>query len=199
MAEQMRLPLPGDLGLAPGGGMAMAIVRWGTGPARLKHGRFWRHPALYGHAALCVASTGKGPGEVTIVEATPSGVVERNVPITHFDWSTGGPLTQQFSDGTADREAAVYAMRALLGEGYDWPNIGRALASWAFPAFWGSEDENNGKVICSEATTWSLREAGADLDPPVSLKTPAGRVVPNTLAPLMAFWPKTQPGRYGLS
>lgn len=198
MSEPMRQPLPGDLGLAPGGGVAMAVVRWGTGAARLRHGRFWRHPALYGHSALCVKATGKGPGEVTIVEATPGGVVERNVPIRHFDWSTGGDLTRQYESGAADREIAVAAMRSLLGKGYDWPNIGRAMASWAVPAFWGSEDRDNDKVICSEATTWSLRKAGADLDPPVSEKTPAGRVVPNTKAPLMAFWPKTQPGRYGL-
>jgi|tagenome__1003787_1003787.scaffolds.fasta_scaffold20988194_4 hypothetical protein len=197
MTEPMRQPLPGDLGLAPGGGFAMAFVRWGTGVSRLKHGRFFRHHALYGHAALCVAEMGEGSGEVEIIEATPGGVIKRNVPIPHFDWSTGGDLTVQFDAGIASREIAVAKMHELLGKGYDWPNILRFVAEWAWPGFAGQEDEDNKKVICSEACTWALREAGATCGV-LGGDKPAGRVSPNDLAPLMAFWPKTQPSTYGL-
>lgn len=197
MSEPMRQPLPGDLGLAPGGGLAMAVVRWGTGTARLNHGRFWRHPALYGHAALCVGPA-SDPAKVLIVEATPDrGVIEREVLITHFDWSTGGELTAQYTSGQASRDEAVRLMRSLKGHGYDWPNIARAIAAWAVPAFWGAEDRDNGKVMCSEATTWALRGAGATAGV-LGEKRPAGRVVPNTCARLMAFWPKTDPKKYGL-
>lgn len=174
----MNTPLPGDFGLAPGKGMAMAVVRWGTGLPRWRHGRLVRRPARYGHAALCVGWDVRAD-EPLIVEATPGGVVRRNVPASHFEWSTGGPVTRQYSAG-ADRDKVVAAMMSLLGQGYDWPNIGRFVLAWAWPGFPGTEDRENGKVICSEAVVWALRSGGVDVG-----TAPAGRISPNDLAPFL--------------
>lgn len=173
-------PLPGDFGLAAGKGLAMAIVRWGTGIPRIKGGRLIRRPAKYGHAAMCVGWDSRAD-QPLIIEATPGGVVRRNVSVSHFDWSTGGPISKQYGLDQADRDKAVGGMMALLGRDYDWPNIGRFVAAWAWPGFPGVEDKDNQKVICSEAVVWALRGAGVS----ILGTTPAGRISPNDLAPFL--------------
>lgn len=176
-----RYPLPGDFGLAPGGGWAMAVVRWGTGVPRFKHGHFIRTPARYGHAAVCVGWDA-GAGQPIIVEATPGGVVKRTVAYDHFDWSSQGPLTPQLGidPGGPVREAIVRAATGLVGEPYDWPNIGRFLLRWARPSFTGrpEPDAGDGEVICSELVVWAYRHAGVKgmLD-----ATAPGNVAPNDL------------------
>src|SRR3954464_13060697 len=124
----MIIPNRGDIGLARGGGPAMAMVRWGTGIRHLSWGRFWRIPAKYGHAAVCIGP-GPSPDEVTIIEATPSGVIKRNVWITHFDWSTGGPYDDQLTEEVRDEIARI--ARSYLGRHYDWPSIADFLRRWA--------------------------------------------------------------------
>lgn len=174
-------PRPGDFGLAPGGGLAMAVVRWGTGVPRIKHGHLIRRPARYGHAALCVGWD-EGANSAVIVEATPTGVVRRTVPVAHFDWSTEGSLTPQLTDEV--RLAIVQAADALVGEPYDWPNIGKFLIRWAAPSFTGriEPDAGDGHVICSELVVWAYRQGHVTgmLD-----SSAPGNVAPNDLLPYL--------------
>lgn len=162
-------PRPGDIGLAPGGGIAMTIVRWGTGLPRFKYGRFIRRSATYGHAAFCVGThtvpshSGRkapSPDEVMIIEATPGGVVERNVSIGHFDWSTDGPFDVQLDEG--DRREIQRLAHSMLGAGYDWPNIGKFLWRWWVPSFDGrpEPDDWDDETICSELCVWGWRSVG---------------------------------------
>lgn len=181
-------PLPGDFGLAPGGGWAMAVVRWGTGVPRIKHGHFIRRPARYGHAAVCVGWD-DAANQPVIVEATPGGVVRRTVALNHFDWSTDGPLTPQLTP--AVRETITRSADALVGEPYDWPNIGKFLIRWAAPSFTGrtEPDAGDGHVICSELVVWAYRRGhvAGMLD-----SSAPGNVAPNDLLPFLGpFRPKT--------
>jgi hypothetical protein len=153
----MTIPNRGDGGLAKGGGPAMAAVRWATGARRLSWGRFWRIPAKYGHAAVCI---GPGPSadEVTIVEATPKGVIKRNVPISHFDWSTGGPFDVQLTDDVRDQ--IVVICTGFLGKHYDWPSITRFLRRWATLETYQGRESGDGHLFCSELWVRAWRGAG---------------------------------------
>lgn len=153
----MIIPNRGDIGLAKGGGPAMAAVRWGTGVRRLSWGRFWRVPAKYGHAAMCVGP-GPSPDEVIIVEATPGGVIKRNVTITHFDWSTGGPFDPQLTEEVRD-EACRIAL-GYLGRHYDWPSIASFLRRWATLETFQGRESGDGELFCSELCVRAWRGAG---------------------------------------
>jgi hypothetical protein len=156
-AVTMIIPNRGDIGLAKGGGAAMALVRWGTGGRKLSWGRFWRIPAKYGHAAVCVG-LGPSPDEVIIVEATPAGVIKRNVPITHFDWSTGGPFDAQLTEEV--RGEIVYIALGYLGKRYDWPSIASFLRRWVSLEKYQGREAGDGHLFCSELCVRAWRGAG---------------------------------------
>lgn len=181
----MSYPGRGDFGLAKGGGWPMAVVRWGTGARRWSWGRFWRLPAKYGHAAVCV---GPGPGpegaQVVIVEATPAGVIKRNVDVTHFDWSTGGALAGQLTEEVRD-EICRNAL-SFLGRRYDWGSILGFVGRWAVATYVRSERTGqpaDRSLICSELVVRAYRHAGVEFP---GLETrPAGTVAPSDLAPFL--------------
>lgn len=177
----------GDFGLAPGGGWPMRIVRWGTGVPRFSWGRFVRTPARYGHAAVAVS--GEREGKVEIVEATPQGVKRRWVPVTHFDWSAGGPLTPQMTLPVRQKISDV--ADSIVGQPYDWPNIAKFLVKWAWPSFAGhyEKDYADGQTICSELVVWAYREAGVTGFLP---ERAPGSIAPNDMAVFLGpYRPKT--------
>lgn len=141
------LPRPGDFGIKPGGGWAMWLVRLGT---------FSR----YGHAAEVVETRPNQPNNpwpVRIVEATPSGVIDRWVSVDEFRWSTGGPLDKVLTDEMRwDIIARAFKQR---GKGYDWPSIGKFLVRFFNAKFKGwSPDHPDRKLFCSELIVWNRRE-----------------------------------------
>ena len=109
--ERIVDPRPGDYGLVRGTGFLMWCVRVGT-------------RSKYGHAVMCV---GYGPGldTATIVEAQPSGAVQRTLtPAETFaiTWFTAAPPPNV-------RGPLVTQARRLVGIGYGWTDIA-ALAAW---------------------------------------------------------------------
>jgi hypothetical protein len=156
-------PRPGDFGLSRGGGLAMAVVRWGTGAPVFKYGRWFRRPAKYGHACVVVGGTRlnlpDGAVEVDVVEATPAGTRRVWVPVDRFDWSTGGPLEPQLTDGR--RDIIVRTAIGCIGRGYDWLAIAEFIPRWAWSKYRGhDQDHPDAKVICSELVAWTYRVAG---------------------------------------
>jgi hypothetical protein len=163
-------PQVGDIGLTKGGGPVMAIVRWGTGVRHFSWGRFWRVPADFGHAAICVGTFHveapppyglKAPsaGEVVIIEATPKNVIIRNTKISNWTWSTGGPFDGQL---TPERRAGIALTAAKqLDKGYDWPGVADFLRQWANSSYKGrDQDHPDSHLFCSELDVWSWRENG---------------------------------------
>lgn len=159
----------------------MAVVRWGTGARRWSWGRFWRLPVKYGHAAVCV---GPGPSDsqVVIVEATPGGVIRRNVDTSHFDWSTGGALALTEDD----RDEIVAAAGSYVGRRYDWGSIVGFVGRWAWASYVRAERTGqpaDSSLICSELVVRAYRAAGVEF--PGLEKRPAGTVAPSDLSPFL--------------
>jgi hypothetical protein len=154
----MNTPCVGDIGLTKGGGPAMALVRWATGVRHFSWGRFWRVPADFGHACVCV-----GPGirhdEVLIVEATPKKVVMRFSKIDCWTWSTGGPFDDQLLD--VRRVGIAELARDQVGKGYDWPPfVDFARHWWRSSYYGGDQDHPDDRLFCSELGVWVWREKG---------------------------------------
>lgn len=157
----------GDIGLTKGGGPAMAFVRWATGVRHFSWGRFWRVPADFGHASVCVGTyeiaapgglLAPSPDEVIIVEATPKNVIMRNSRIDHWTWSTGGPFDNQLTPDV--RGAIARVAYAQLGKGYDWPAISDFVRQWWNSAYHGHDQNHpDSHLMCSELAVWSWREA----------------------------------------
>lgn len=145
------MPLPGDFGIKPGGGVAMRLVRWGT-------------KSRYGHAAEVVAT---GEERVQIVEAAPGGVRMQWVRPGDFRWSTGGPLDHLLTDEI--RARLVARAWSTLNSDYDWPSVLEFIPRFWFANFKGYFSEHPDEhLFCSELVVWNRREEGLIMFPSIA-------------------------------
>lgn len=160
-----RSPLPGDYGVTPGGGLAMWLVRAGTGRPPLLR------PAWAGHAAICVGND-PDTGRTVIVEATPDkGVRSRTLRFgEEWVWSAEQLTAEQ-------RRQLVSEAARYDGVPYDWPSITAFVIRFWVKQFKGhAQDHPDEKLFCSEFVAWLYRDRmtpGLDLVPGVAPGTTA--------------------------
>ena len=142
----MTIPRPGDMAITRGGGLAMALVRFGT-------------HSEYGHAAIVKEATSI---RVCVIEATPHGVREKWYPLDHFKYSTGGPIELT----EVQREIIVRTAQSYVGLPYDWPSIAAFVIRWLGAKHLSYSPSHPDKhLFCSELVVWAYLIAKVFLFP----------------------------------